>query len=648
MTTLKQISLNATNINDSFWSKYLELIRTKVLPYQWDILNDRVSGAKPSHCIENFRVASGKVKGEFKGMVFQDSDVYKWLEAVAYSLMWHKDENLEKLADSAIADICAAQMPDGYLNTYYIINGIEKRFTNLQDHHELYCLGHLIEAAIAYYQATNKRKLLDATIRYVDLVDEIFGEEQGKLHGYPGHEIIEMALAKLYQVTNEKRHLNLAKYFIEERGKQPLYFESECRNNNNDFYWKDSYFRYQYYQAGKPVREQDKAEGHAVRAVYLYSGIADLARETDDPDLLKVCEKLWSNITQRQMYITGGIGATQYGESFTYDYDLPNDTIYAETCASIGLVFFAKRMFEITKESKYIDVMERAFYNGVISGMSLDGNKFFYVNPLEVVPEASEKDHLRKHVKVERQKWFECACCPPNLSRIILSLGNYVYSTSDDTLFINLFVGGNVTAKLKNSEIKFRVHTNYPWDGKVELEYISDSSKDFKLALRIPCWSNTTKTILNNEEVEVDVQKGYAYINRSWQQGDKVELQFDMNVQITRANPRVREDIGKVAVTRGPIVYCLEEIDNGKSLQSIYLEDHTEFNIQYREDLLNGVVTLESDCKMVSDEQWEEDELYSTSKRFKLIDRKVTWIPYYSWANRKPGEMTVWVKNLII
>ncbi len=644
---IQPLPTRSITIEDKFWKDYMELIRQNVIPYQWEALNDRIEDAEPSYCMQNFKVASGAIEGKFQGMVFQDSDVYKWLEAVAFSLTWHPDEQLEALADGAIDIICAAQQPDGYLNTYYIINGLDKRFTNLKDNHELYCLGHMIEGAVAYFQSTGKRKFMDTAIRYVDCVAGIFGPQEGKLHGYPGHEVIEMALVRLYRATGERRFLDLASYFIDERGKAPLYFQEENERNKNAFYWADSYFQYQYYQAGKPVREQEVAEGHAVRAVYLYSGMADVARENADEALLRVCEKLWDNMTRRQMYITGGIGSSQHGESFTFDYDLPNDTVYAETCASIGLIFFAIRMFEITGDSKYTDVIERALYNGVISGMSLDGKSFFYVNPLEVVPEASEKDHYKKHVKVERQKWFGCACCPPNLARLISSIGNYSYSLSEDTIWMNLYIGGKIDTLLNGKSVHFDIRTQYPWKETVEIRVETDGPSAFAYALRIPDWCRNFSVKVNGIEVEGKPEKGYLYLERIWQNADAITLTLDMPTVINRANPKVRENMGKVAVSRGPLVYCLEEADNGSQLHRAYLENKAEFTSEYDGDLLGGIVRLKSKGQFVSETNWDKACLYQTGDELTFEEKELTWIPYYAWTNRKPGEMLVWVHQKI-
>lgn len=641
---LTMFPLDKIQITDNFWKGYMELVRTHVIPYQWEALNDRIQGASPSCCIQNFRRAAGLEEGGFEGMVFQDSDVYKWLEAVAYSLTWHPDEELEKTADEVIDLIAGAQQPDGYLDTYYILNGLEKRFTNLMDNHEMYCLGHMVEAAVAYYCATGKRKFLDVASGCVNCAYENLGREEGKKRGYPGHEVAEMALVALYGITGDEKHLKLAKYFIDERGQKPLYFEQERKEHGSEFYWKDSYFQYQYYQAGLPVREQKKAEGHAVRAVYLYAGMAEVASAAEDRELFEACERLWNNIVEKQMYITGAIGATAYGESFTFDYDLPNDTVYAETCAAIGLIFFARRMFEITKDSRYTDVMERALYNGVISGMSLDGTKFFYVNPLEVVPEASEKDHNKAHVKVERQKWFGCACCPPNVARLLSSIGGYAYETSEDAIYMNLFVEGDMETVLDGRENQFHVKTNYPWDGTVTVQVENAEDSTFTFALRIPGWCRKWSLKVNGQDNAFVMEKGYACIKRTFQNGDQICLKLEMPVTLVSANPRVRENIGKVAVMRGPVVYCLEEADNQDQLQQIYLKEQSEFDVKYEKNLLKGVVTLTTQGKRVSEKNWDVRTLYQPYTGKIYEEQTLKFIPYYAWSNREPGEMLVWVR----
>lgn len=644
---LVAVSHKKVNINDEFWSKYIDLIRDVVIPYQWDALNDRIPDAEPSHAIENFRIAAGEAEGEFFGMVFQDSDVAKWLEAVGYSLAAHPDPELEKIADETIDIIVKAQQADGYLNTYFTIKEPDKRWANLQECHELYCAGHMIEAAVAYYEATGKRKLLDAMCRFADYIDSVFGSEPEKLKGYPGHEEIELALVKLYRATGEERYLKLSKFFIDERGKEPYYFDIEREKRKKVHHWP--FFRRfdrKYAQTHLPVREQTTVEGHAVRAVYLYSGMADVAIETGDETLINACKKLWDNATSRRMYITGGIGSSAHGEAFTFDYDLPNDTAYTETCAAIGLVFWAQRMLRLGPDSKYADVMERALYNGVLSGISLDGKRFFYVNPLEVWPESCEKRNDKKHVKITRQKWFGCACCPPNLARLLASLGGYIYSVIDKIIYTHLYIGGEGEVELDNGKIKITQETQYPWDEKVYMRILTDQEKEFTLGLRIPDWCRNAKISINGEVVDAEnkLVNGYAMINRVWKDGDCVELILPMPVLRIKTNPLVRENVGKVAIQHGPIVYCLEEADNGPNLHEITLPEEAELKVEFDKDLLDGVCIITAEAERISHTTWG-DELYRADICIQSNPVRVKFIPYYAWANREPGEMTVWVRE---
>ena len=640
------LNLRHISIADPFWFRVRETVRREGIPYQWKALNDEIPGAEPSRCMRNFRIAAGKQQGEHAGFVFQDSDIAKWIEGAAWSLRWHPDPGLEKVVDGAIDEVVAAQQPDGYLDTYYIITGLDKRWTNLKDNHELYCAGHMIEAAVAYYQVTGKRVLLDAMIRLVDHIDSVIGAGEGKIHGYPGHPVIEMALMRLYRVTGDEKHLNLARYFVDQRGQAPLFFEEEDKRNGNGFYWKNSYFRYQYYQAGKPVREQTDAEGHAVRAMYLYSGMADVARETGDVSLADACRRLWRSVVSRRMYITGSIGSSEYGEAFTFDYDLPNDTVYGETCAAIGLVFFARCMLDLEIRSEYADVMERALYNGVISGMQLDGRSFFYVNPLEVLPEASLKDQHKRHVKVERQKWFGCACCPPNIIRLVSSLEDYIASVRDDALYMHLYVGGGLDLSVSGKRVSLETETDYPWNGKVTVTVNPEEPAEFAVNLRIPSWCRSWTLKLNGQPLSPSVRNGYCAVARLWQPGDRLELDLDMPVSLVSANPRIYEDAGKAAVTRGPLVYCLEEADNGKDLHLLRLGDirPEDCLTEWKPDKLGGITEIVTPGVRESDTGWG-DELYSAEKPVETAPVRLTWIPYYAWANRGPGEMRVWIRK---
>ena len=557
------IALTDVHITDGFFSRYASLVRTEVIPYQWAALNDNIPGAEKSGCLRNFRIAAGEEQGEFTGMVFQDSDLGKWLEAVAYSLNTAPDADLERTADEVIALMARAQRPDGYLDTYFIVKEPRNRWKNIRDCHELYCAGHLLEAAVAYYRATGKRQFLDVMCRYMDYILTVFGAEPGRIPGYPGHEELELALCKLYDVTGEKKYLDLAKYFIDQRGQQPLFFIEELKTRGDTFHWDNNDgYDLRYFQAHQPVRDQQDAVGHAVRAVYLYTGMADVALRTDDEELKAACRRLFRSIADKRMYITGAIGSTHEGEAFTFDYDLPNDTAYAETCASIGLIFFMKRMLQMDHDAIYADVMERALYNTVLAGMGLDGKAFFYVNPLEVLPEACREDPGKHHVKPERQKWFACACCPPNVARLLSDLGEYIYQQDGHGVTVNLFIGSRVQL----DGMVLTQESGVPFDGHVKLTVACETEKSAVLRVRKPFWAGDVAASLPYTE-----DKGYLVFDRVWRNGDALTLDFEMPIRRVYANPLVRQDLGKVALMRGPLVYCLEQADNGPNLHLLTL-----------------------------------------------------------------------------
>lgn len=731
------INLKHVRITDAFWHREQELVRTEVIPYQWDALNDRVAGAAPSYCMHNFKAAGRLLKkkrsgggsyvepeytfrgfealpedpahpdeDKFYGFVFQDTDFSKWIEAVAYSLTQHPDEALERTADEAIDIVCAAQLENGYLDTYYIINGMDKAFTNLRDHHELYCLGHLVEGAVAYYEATGKEKLLRAACRFADYVADYFGEEDGKCKGYPGHEIAEMALARLYEVTGEEKYLTLGRFFLHQRGREPFYFDSEDQTraayDGKPYKPNTDPLRYAYHQAHMPVTMQGEAVGHAVRAGYLYSGMADVARLTGDEKMYAACERLWNNIVSEKLYVTGGIGGTHIGESFSYPYDLPNDTAYSETCAAIGLAFFARRMLEIKADSRYADVMEQALYNTVLAGMALDGKSFFYVNPLEVVPEACHKDLRLSHVKPVRQKWFGCACCPPNIARIVSSLAAYAYTENQDTLYFHLYMGSVVTKKVGDAELTVTTETKMPWEGSVHIRLQAAAPVRCTLALRIPGWCDKEQMKVSAGDMRIrgeesegaaqrkkqtspklagwEVRAGYLYLDGEWQDGDQIFLDFPMRVHMLMANTKVREDMGKVAFTRGPVTYCMEEADNGKNLHlcSVDLEktgqrcegvsvcdydglghpmkvlkvpglrvaDMGEKQNIDASERANGNVNGSANANGEAERNTyvEKDALYHDYEPPKKERTELTFVLYYAWSNRGEGEMSVWVR----
>lgn len=644
----RPIDLKSVRVSDPFWSDYVELVRNTVIPYQWEALNDRIPNADPSHAVRNFRIAAGLEEGEFGGLVFQDSDVAKWLEAVGYSLSTHPDPELEAVADAMIDIIEKAQQPDGYLDTYFILKEPGKQWTNLCECHELYVAGHMMEAAVSYFQATGKRKLLDVMCRFADAIDKVFGPEPGKIHGYDGHQEVELALFKMYEATGNETYLKLSRYFIDERGKTPHFFNEEWEHVRKGYsYWRKGPVPapdLAYHQAHKPVREQEAAVGHAVRAVYMYSGMADVARETGDEELLEACRRLWSNIVGKQMYITGGIGSTHHGEAFSFDYDLPNDTVYAESCASIGLFFFAHRMLRIEAKSQYADVMERVLYNTVLGSMSRDGKHFFYVNPLEVWPEASVKNPGKHHVKPVRQKWFGCACCPPNIARLLSSLNQYIYTFNEHTLFTHLYIGGEIQVAMGKGSIHLRQESRYPWEGHIRLSVATSSAGDITLALRIPDWCRNWSVCINGRDAgtESAVDNGYVLLKRDWKADDEVELHLDMPAVFMQANTKVRADAGKLSIQRGPLVYCLEEADNGGNLSNLAIDVSAELALENTEDLPGSPVVIRGKGMRLID--GDEEKLYAPlESREREVELKA--VPYYLWGNREPGEMLVWIRR---
>jgi len=632
----KSIKLSNTKINDSFWSAYQNLIIDTVIPYQEKILDDKVPGVEKSHAFANFRIAAGLEEGEFYGMVFQDSDVAKWLEGVAYSLAVKPDPELEKRADAIIDIIEKAQQPDGYLNTYFTIKEPEHRWQNLHECHELYCAGHFMEAAAAYYEATGKDKLLKVMERFADHIASIFGPD--KRSGIPGHQEIEIGLMALYRVTGKEKYAALAQYFIDERGKNPDFFKEEKEKRGWVHFNMDPE-NTDYNQSSKPVREQKDAVGHSVRAVYMYTAMADIAAKTGDKALIEACHTLWDSITKKRMYITGGIGSTVEGEAFTIDYDLPNDTVYAETCASIGLVFFARKMLDLHPAGKFADVMETALYNGIISGMQLDGKRFFYVNPLEVNPGISGKLFGYRHVLPERPGWYTCACCPPNLVRLLTSLGKYIWSETEDTIYSHLFIGGE--ASFEKTDIK--VESSFPWEGKVAYTVLpNDNEAKFTLAIRIPNYAKNVRLAINgvNEAIDSKIKEGYVYLERTWNKSDQVVMTFDMPVRRVRANTAVRDDAGCVALVRGPIVYCFEGADNGERLQELRVPNNASFSVtDMNFETVGNVKAIEFTGKRVRS---RSDELYSDEEP-EVLPVKMKAIPYFAWGNRGLNQMRVWM-----
>jgi DUF1680 family protein len=642
---LSSLPLKNIKIKDNFWSKYTKLVKDVIIPYQWESLNDNIEGAEPSFCLNNFKIAAGEKEGEFGGAVFQDTDVAKWLEAVAFTLETNEDKDLESLADSVIDLIGRAQDKNGYINTYFTIKEPDLRWTNLKEGHELYTAGHLLEAAVAYYNATGKEKFLNIMIRFANLICDTFGEKENQIHGYPGHQEIELALVKLYEVTKNKKYLHTAKYFLDERGKLPNYFlEEEKVEKYKQIFPEFKNYTPLYSQSHLPVREQTTAEGHAVRAVYMYCAMADIAYEYEDEELLKACKTLWNNIVNKRMYITGGIGSSGLLERFTTDYDLPNDINYSETCASIGLALFGLRMAKITKEAHYMEIVEKALYNTVLSGIAMDGKGFFYVNPLEVWPDTCIERTSKEHVKPVRQKWFGVACCPPNIARTLASLGQYIYLIDSDKLYVNLFVANETVLEMNNNEIKMLMETNFPNDNNININITSEFETEITLALRIPSYSKNYIVLVNGKKYDFEIDKGYAIV-KGYFKNESIKISFDAPARFIYANPKVRADSGKVAITKGPLVYCLEEIDNKDNLSAIFIDTSVMPVEKYDKELFGGTTMINLKGKSISNDNWSDEVLYGIQKPI-YEDIELKAVPYCYWGNRKPGEMLVWLKSL--
>ena len=642
---LHPVDLKKIKICDSFWSKHINLVKDAIIPYQWNAMNDLIPDAEPSHCLENFKIAAGRKKGEFYGAVFQDTDIAKWLEAAGFTLAYDRDPELEKTADEVIDLIAEAQQEDGYLDTYFIIKEPDRKWKNLCEGHELYTAGHMMEAAVAYYQGTGKDKFLNVVRKLADLLCDTFGSGEGKIHGYPGHQEVEIGLIKLYQVTGNKKYVDLAKYFIDVRGVGKNYFLEEMdKPDYRQIFPEFADYQPAYSQSDRPVREQTAAEGHAVRAVYMYSAMADLACEYQDQELMDACTRLWNNIVQKQMYITGGIGASGILERFTVDYDLPNDCNYAESCASIGLAMFGSRMANITRDASYMDIVEKALYNTVLAGIALDGKSFFYVNPLEVWPDNCLERTSKEHVKPVRQKWFGVACCPPNIARTLASIGQYVYSVGKGELYINLFVSNKTETEVNGNTIGISMETRFPFDNRIDINIQNIPAEGMTVAVRIPAYAKDYRTDVNGQPVNCRIEKGYAYV--TLMADAVITVSFEAPARFVRANPNVRADCGKTAVMKGPLVYCLEEADNGKNLSGLYVS--TDQKIREQESsAFAGVTELIMKGKRMEETAWKESELYGEHPlTFSNVTLKA--IPYAYWNNRGIGEMTVWIKELVM
>jgi len=617
------VPMTAVRFTDGFWAPRLEINRTVTVPFA-------LEQCESTGRIKNFEIAGGAAEGAFcTKYPFDDSDVFKVIEGAAYSLMVHPDAQLEAKIDGLIAKIAAAQEEDGYLYTARTIDPAnppvdwvgKERWSNLYMSHELYNLGHLYEAAVAYNKATGKKNLLAVALKSADLVAKVFGP--GKTHGTPGHQEIEIGLIKLYRQTGKKKYLDLAKFFLDERGNS-----------------KDRKLYGEYSQDHKPVTEQSEAVGHAVRATYMYSGMADVAALTGDASYVQALDRIWDDVANRKMYITGGIGAAGGIEGFGRAYELPNATAYCETCASIGYVLWNWRMFLLKGDSRYIDILERTLYNGFLSGVGMSGDRFFYPNPLE----SSGQYH--------RSPWFNCACCPSNIVRFVPEIPGFVYATDNAGVFVNLYVASDSSLSLGARKVRLEQQTLYPWEGTVKIIVHPDPAGEFGLNIRIPGWAagrpspgdlygyledlrEEVAISVNGELVTPEVVQGYARLHRRWQEGDTVEIHFPMPVRRVVANAAVQDDAGKVALERGPIVYCAEWPDNGGQVTHIILSDEVSLGAEHRADLLSGVTVIKG----------EAAALFVGRQAGQVERRKQNFlaIPYYAWAHRGEGEMSVWL-----
>lgn len=626
------VSFERVRIDDAFWSPRQRVNRERTIPqiYQQLMKTGRIA-ALGGEWSEELRQRG--TRGDIVHL-FYDSDVAKWLEAASYSLALNPDPALSDLVDDLIARLAAAQQPDGYLNSWFTAVEPEKRWANLRDWHELYDAGHLIEAGVAHFQATGSRSLLDVVARYADYIDSVFGRESGKRRGYCGHPEIELALVRLYHVTGAERYLNLARYMIDERGQAPHYFDLEARARGDDpaNFWARTH---QYSQSHCPVRVQDEVVGHAVRATYLYSAMADLAAEDGDATLLTACQKLFRHLTTKRMYVMGGIGSSMRNEGFTSDYDLPNESAYAETCAAIALIFWAQRMLRVDLDSRYADILELALYNAVLSGVSADGEHYFYANPL-----ASAGD-------THRPEWYPCPCCPPNLARLIASLGGYLYSQTETEAVVHLYVQSETTLQLGGKPVTLRQKTQYPWQGDVTLTVNVAGQATFDLSLRLPGWCAAPRVTCNGAPVDLAVSatSGYVRLSRTWDDGDVIVLELPMPVERVFAHPEIQADLGAVALRRGPIVYAFEQIDQSAPLHRLALPVDAALHARFEPDVLGGLTMVEAVGSALSLDDWDVT-LYRSTPRPAVVPCLIRAVPYFAWDNREPGPMRVWIREL--
>jgi uncharacterized protein len=633
MRSYAPVDFTKVTLSGDFWRERLETVLSRTIPSQYAKLEsegllEALLVLDPPPPLRIPRRRNG-----FTTQIFWDSDIGKWIEAASYALRHRRDPKIEAQIDDIVAKLEKAQLPDGYLNLWYIGREIDNRWTNLRDNHELYNCGHMLEGAIAYFQATGRRRMLDVMERYLDHIRATFGTGPGQKRGYCGHQEIEIALVKLYHLTGEKKQLDLAAYFIDERGRQPHYFDIE-RDARGEAPGEYGQGTYEYSQSHKPVREQDKVVGHAVRAMYMYTAMADLAAELGDEGLKRACEVLWRDVTSTRMYVTGGFGPSASNEGFTSDYDLPNDTAYAETCASVAMIFWAQRMLNLDLDGQYADGLELALYNGALSGLSRDGEHYFYENKLE-----SDGTH-------RRWDWHPCPCCTMNVSRLVASIGGYFYSTGKGVIAMHLYGGNVAELEVDGRAVRIEETSSYPWSGRIRIAVHPAAPHRFGLKLRIPGWARDATASVNGDAVNAGAAttRGYLDITREWSEGDIVELELPMLPERVFANPKVRMDLGRVTLRRGPLVYCLEQADNPDApVAQLALPRSAAVDAVDRRDLFDGIVTLTARGSAASAGDWD-GVLYRTRPPA-AAPATLTAIPYYLWANRAPGPMAVWVRE---
>jgi len=639
---IKPILFTEVSINDAFWSIRTETNRKVTIPFAF-------KKCEETGRINNFLKAAGKIEGKFEGIRYNDSDVFKILEGASYSLRLHPDPKLEKYLDDLIVIIAAAQEDDGYLYTARTIDpenpapgAGDTRWSKLRGSHELYNVGHMYEAAVAHYLATGKRTFLDVAIKNADLLVKTFGPD--KKHDMPGHQETEIGLVKLYRVTGKNKYLKLARFFLNERGKA----------HDGEFYPESSRFalynRTKHIQDHKPVLEQEEAVGHAVRAAYMYAGMADVAALTGNVNYVSAINRIWENVVSKKLYLTGSIGSRHDGEAFGDNYELPNLTAYNETCAAIGNVMWNHRLFLLFGETKYLDVLERSLYNGLISGVSLSGDLFFYPNPLE-----SDGKFKFNQGALTRKPWFDCACCPGNLARFLPSIPGYIYANKGNILYVNLFVSSSAKIKMANNKVTIKQESNYPWEGDINITVDPERSEKFAIYVRIPGWAQNqpvpsdlyrykikseekVSLKVNGNSVNLNMDKGFASILRKWKKGDKIELCLPMPIRRVLCNEKVEENREKVALERGPIVYCVEEVDNGKNVRKLVIPDNVALRSEYRKDLVGGVVIIHGIIPGMN--------LSKEGKSEAKNKKKFVAIPYYAWGYRGEGQMAVWLAHI--